>query len=228
MPNPVIQWTVDQLFKQLNGIQARAQQQRAQISIGNAHVMDLDTRAQAIADPAVRAKVRADVHKLALNQGRIAKAFKSFGGKIAAASKSAADWMRSHGIEPSAGLAGLGLAPLVIPIAIIAAVIAATVAANLIDKMLGSASKGIALKKQLIDALLAGKISHQDYMTSISEVDKSVDAANQAAATDPFGIANIGKAALPIALIVGAIILVPMFMPKKNPHRRRRRYGYTA
>lgn len=213
-------WTIDVLFGEMRKIHDAAQAEKARISMNNQHVIELGRQADMIQDPAKRAAAKATVDKLYKNQVSIATQFKQFGAAWAKGVGLVRTFMNAVGIEMPQGL---GVLPLV-PIAIAAAVIVAGVIVAAVVSRNNAASKEIAAKAQVLAQLASGNVTPDEAKALMAEIDKS-----NPPPSDPLGLTDALKAATPVLLLIGAIMILPPIVEsftrsraRTNPRRRRR------
>lgn len=213
-----VQWTVDQMFGQLDKIRAGAAVERAQISMNNAHLIDLNAQADEIGDPSARAQLKAWIGKSVAHQGEIANAYRALSGNFANLAAKAEAWLRSVGINSSVpGLAGLGVA-WVVPVAIIALAVTALAAVLFIHELNAAQVKAIALHQDGLNALVHGGATPAQVAAYIANADASAQAQWNAAkknAPDPFGISHLVDSLLPIALVAAVVLLAPRMMQRR-------------
>ncbi len=208
LPAPV-QWTVDRLIDGMQDLVRRAEAQRAAISMANAGVMDLDRRANAVADPVKRAEIKQAVKEAYRRQVEAASSYRTFTARFAELAERAQAWMREQGIERSTPtLRGLGFALPVVPVVVIGVYLTAVAIIGYLEKTTALNRRQLEGKVALVDRYLAGQITAEQFRAADQALDRTIDVTRP---SDPFGFEALGKALLPIALIAGAVLLAPHF-----------------
>ena len=219
-------WGVDTLFSWMRNIADAAERERAQISMNNARLMEMNAGSARIADPAARATFRAWIAKSVTRQAKIVATWRATQGKIAAAVARARAFLVAHGIKPSGpGLSGLGAVPLVVPIVIVGFVLAAWAAVVLVRSMNGPQTKAIDFHRSALDALVSRGASAEQLAAFIAQAEGSI--AHPPPGGNPFGA--LGDWIMPAALVLAAVLILPRVMPhvtraiRRNPARKARR-----
>lgn len=229
-----VQWVIDQLFAQLRAIQTRSNAAKAQISINNAHLMELDKGSASIADPAARSRFRAWIALGVKRQGEIARRYRSLSGQLAQIAVKVGDFLKAHGINPSAGLSDVGAAPLLVPIGISALVIASIAAVRIIESNNKVQTTAIGYQREALQTLTTAGATPDQLLQTITAAERAA-AASAPPVPDPFGGTAMLKAAAPLVLAIAGVVLLPpiiealrsaMSARRTNPRRRlRRRYA---
>lgn len=218
MAGGIVQYTGQWVIDQLKRLQAEGNQRLLEIRMLNGRIVDADKRAQGIADRTLQAKVRGKLHELALEQGKTMQRWRSFWGRIEKLSSDGIAWLRSNGYSTT-GLGGLPLAPF----ALAGALVIGAVIWKENDRMkqeIALREKQWSGQKQLVDAYVAGQISEPQFQQS-STVLMAQTNAQIPAAPDPFGLANLSKALMPIALVALGFVVLPPLLQSFNSRTRR-------
>lgn len=198
------QWAIDQLRR----LEAAALARRTEITVNNGRIVEGDRRAQAIADPAVRAAARARYHQLAQEQARIAAAYRTFGAKVAEVAGKVRAWLHANGYSTQLG--ALGVAPIALPTAIVALLSLGAVvwAANtFLERINNAQGKAVDGANAVVSARLNGQIGHDQMVETLRAQQRLYEATKPKA--DPLGLANLAEALVPIGIVVVAVILGP-------------------
>jgi hypothetical protein len=182
-------------------------------SMNNGRLIALDAQANRILDPTERAKAKARIQASVKRQVAITGAMRALVSRINSVRSGIVNALRSIGVDAS-GLAGLGVVPF-LPIAVGVAIVAAGAVAASIYGATQVQSRAVDNDAKMVAQYAAGKLSFPDLMKFMDE--------NRARAdkdTSALGLASTLEAALPLALIVGAVVLGPRLLDMVNGRRR--------
>ena len=214
----VAQYTVTGLVQQLNALPAAIESARAGISARNAHVIELDQRANQVADPVKRAELKRAVQRLVQRQANVVKVYRATGAKFTAAYTRAKEFLRAHGLLATSGLNGLGVDPLVTPAVIAVAIVAVSAAVAYIWTHLHAQDAEITQWKELANRYVAGQLSDQQFRDLTSNLNATTDRAIPA---DPLGISSIAQSLIPLGLIALAFVVLPPIVQSLTTGRGR-------
>lgn len=227
MASPV-QWTIDKVFTVLRDVQAGAAAARATTISNRGRVNAIVRSFQTQIGPPMPG-AETEIRKALARQQRIEEAFQVFGGKVAELSKRAQEFLRAHGVDPSSGLSGLGLAPILVGAVIVGITLvvlkglawleqansAQTHWATATEKVLGLQARGLATPAEVAQVIAAAQ----------HEADRAMPQ------SDPLGLANLATALVPIGILAVVLVFGPMVVQAmqrrgyRNPPRLRRRYA---
>lgn len=216
LPAPV-QWGVDQLREAMRGLVARAEVQRVRISETNAGVIALDQKANAVTDPRKRAEIKAAVKKAYDAQVVAATRYREFTAKFAELARQAQQWMDAHGLRESLpALSGLGL-PIAVPVVVIGIYLTAVTIVGWLEKQTAVNKLQVESKLRLVDAYIDGRMTTEQFRTADASLDSTLDRTRPG---DPFGFDALGKALIPIGLLVVAAFVIPPLLESARSQRR--------
>jgi hypothetical protein len=216
--NPV-QWGVDQLFAFLSQIQTGADGERAQLSMNNAGLIDLNAQADAIADPPTRSAFKSWISTSVNRQYTIAGVYRDLSARFASLAAQVKAWLVSVGISPSSsGLNGLGIAPalIVVPLALVALAAAAWAAVQWMREANRAQVDAIAFHRQALADLVAKGASADQLAAFAKQADATV--AKQMPTGDPFGdlMSQVGS-----LLGIAAAVVLGVYVYKQVRQSRR-------
>jgi hypothetical protein len=206
----VIQWGVDQLYTVLNQIVTGAAVERAQISMNNQHLIDLNAQVQALADSPQKTEMLSWIQTSVQRQAEIAGAYRNLSGNFATLALQAENWLKSVGVTPSipTQLSGLGIAPIVVivPVAIVGLAATAWAAVAWIHEKNAAQIAAIQAHNQALAALVSKGASVADILAFEKDTSAAV-AALTPKGGDP--LAQMGDI-LSMVILAGAFF---MFAP---------------
>jgi hypothetical protein len=213
-----VQWGVDQLYAMLNQIVAGAQSERAQISMNNQHLIDLNATVQALPASAQKSAMLSWIQSSVSRQAMIAASYRNLSANFARLAAQVESWLTSVGITPSVPqLSGLGIAPAVILVPIALAALAATAWAAVAWIHQQNAAQIAAINAH--NQALAALVSRGATVADIQAFERTSAAEVAAAAprgADPFGqIQGI----LGLAIVGGALFLFAPLLKGLSPKR---------
>lgn len=202
-----IDWTVDKLLTQFQVLDARAEHARNTIQANRVRYMEMLRALPGVADlnarEAIRAKLRDWIHR----QVQVENQYRDLAAKWATAKGMVKNFLQSIGITPPAYLGAVVLAP---------AAVWGVVAAGL-----GLVAIVIAANTNQTKALdcisnITRAAAQQGW--TAAETAKALAACRDAVATttpDPLGFKGALEAALPLALVVGALLIFAPMLQRK-------------
>jgi hypothetical protein len=156
----VIQWGVDQLYTMLNQIVTGAAVDRAQISMNNQHLIDLNAAVQALPSSLQKSQMITWIQSSVTRQAEIASAYRNLSANFAKLSLQAQAWLKSMGVTPSipGQLSGLGVAPvlIVVPVAIAGLALTAWAAVAWLHEKNAAQVAAISAHNKALAALVSG------------------------------------------------------------------------
>lgn len=204
MANAAVDWTVDQLLSGAKSLNARDVQARTQLQANRVRYMETLRSLPSIADIPAREAARSRLTDWIHRQVGIENQYNAFSAQWAAAKAKVKGFLQSINVTPPVYL---GFAPLGVPLAI-----------------WGLVAAGLAL----VAIIIAAAVNHGKALDNISaivqmaaqrgwtaaETKKALDAARPAS-EDPTGITGALKAVLPVAVVVGAIMILGPMMRRR-------------
>jgi hypothetical protein len=213
-----VQWGVDQLYAMLSQIVNGAQQERAQISMNNQHLIDLNGTVQALPASPQKSAMQAWIKSSVQRQAVIVGSYRSLSANFARLAAQAKAWLTSIGVTPSVPqLSGLGIAPalILVPVAMAALAATAWAAVAWIHQQNAAQIAAIGAHNQALAAL----VSRGATVAEIQAFERTSAAEVAAAApkgADPFGqIQGI----LGLAIVGGALFLFAPLLKGLIPKR---------
>lgn len=201
---PLVQWTIDQLFTRLRAVQADAEREWRTISTNNGRLIVLNQAADKVNDAAQRAQLKAWVQRSVARQVDIVHKWRATSAKVAELAKRVGDFLRAHGLTPSAGL---GIAPLVVPAAILALAAASIAAVAFVHEMNAAQNKALDLQEQGLSALVHAGATPQQIRDYMARAEQSIKATQPKG--DPFGLTSLVQSLGPIVFVLAAVALAP-------------------
>lgn len=216
LPAPV-QWTVEQLLKVGGEIAKRLDAIRASISMSNARWIALNERGRAISDPARRDAVLAAVKAGVREQERIVGIYRMAGERFEAAWRAFRGWAAQHGAAPAA-LNGLGIGPAAVPAALVAGLLLIAGTAKTLETLLGAQVRRAGALEKAVAGFAAGQLTEAQFRQAAAAINGQAD--REKPAGDPFGIAAIAEALMPLALIALGFVVLPRLLDAMGSRRR--------
>jgi hypothetical protein len=209
------QWTVKLVVDAAHWISDQVKRVETALRMNNGLVMQINQRVSAIPDQETRDKARAAIQIWVARQAELVSSYRDFTRKWTDALNKA-----------RAFLSGMGLAPgtlgqlQVIPIAIIAGILI-TVGGYIVSLQIRSANqrKALDMISEVTDKWGQGKLNEVQARSILASIDASQKAAEP---SDPFGLSKMLEKAAPIAMILGAVLLLPPLLEAFGAVRRRR------
>ncbi len=211
------QWLIDQLKK----LEAEAAKRRAEISIANGRIVAADAAAQKLSDATKRTDLRAQLHRMALRQATIVKAYRTFWGKVVDVTTKARGWLKANGFATQLG--GLGVLQVPVSIVVLLTVGAVVWTANAwLIHANANQKRAVDELTKVLDAIAAGQITPEQGAAFLDKANAAADAGHPK--TDPLGLANLAEAAMPLALIALGFLVLPRLLDAfaARPSTRRR------
>ncbi len=215
------QWTVDRIFSVLNSVKSNAVQVKAQIDGNDAAIANLSRSLASVPGPPAPSGSKWNPlteplrrqNQIRTMYARAVKHFSEYAAKVTA-------FLQAHGINPSAGLSGLGAA-IVIPIALVTGALVAIAFIEWMKSANSVQSRAISLQQSALNALIRRQITPEQYQATIKATE--ADASAKMPRTDPLGLAAFAEALVPVGLIALGIVAL-IYLPKMlNPRPRRER-----
>jgi len=199
-------------FEQALDLNRRAKQG---LSENKANLVALATKAKAITDPTQRAAIQAKIKEQTALYVGVLNFYNDASQKLQSFNDFVKGLLQDAGIQ----VPTLGFLP-AIPAVWVAVLVAAGIALTAVITANNMHSGAIAETSKVVDQMLAGKIT-------ADQAAKTIDALNKQAAdqTDLLGIKSalgqVGKLAVPVLLILGAILVLPQIMEVTRAFRPR-------
>jgi hypothetical protein len=221
MANP-IQWGVDELYTTLDNIVQGAAVERAQISMNNQNLIDLNAKVQALPASAQKNTMIAWINTSVARQAQIVSSYRTLSANFASLATQAESWLKSVGLTPSVpaptSLSGLGVAPalILVPVAIVGLAAAAWAAVAWIHESNAAQISAINAHQQAFNTL----VSKGATVDQLLQFQKDADAATKdlmPKTPDPFS--KVTDMITLMMIAGGVFMLLPMLrdmMPKRS------------
>lgn len=206
--NP-LEWTIDKTLALSKRIQSDAERERVRISQNNARLMSLEARASGIRDATKRARVLAAIQGAVRRQGEIATRWRTYAARFSEFAKRFDAFMAEHGFSARAGVGALPLVPVVV---VGIAVLVLSPLIQSIASMNSAQGRAVGEIAKLTDAYVKGELAPDQYAAAVAAIERTAKAANSG--PDPLGLANLAESLVPLALIVGAFLIVPPLLKR--------------
>jgi hypothetical protein len=205
VPSQAVDWTVDKVLSGIATLNARDAAARSAITQARASYTQAVRGVSLIPDQATQAAVRAQLTDWIHKQVGIENQYQDFHSRLLSAKAAVKGWLKSVDITPPGYLGIAILAPIAIGAAI--AVALGIVAAIVIT----ATSHG--RKMDSINALIGYAQRNGWTAAQLDAAIRNINAGDKP--PDPTGITGALQAALPLALVVGAIVLVGPMLKRR-------------
>ena len=211
-----IQWGTDELFQMLTNIQQRAEAERAQASMNNQAIIDLNAQAAQITDPTARATFLAWVQSSVQRQDTIGRVWRDLSARFADLAAKVKAWLESVGLSPDIpGLQGLGQPlAIVVPVSLALLALAAWAAVSWMHAANAAQVQAIQFHQQALAALVGSGASAQQLVDFANSANTQIQSAMPKG--DPFG--NLMNTASTL-LWLGGLAYVGWFLWSKSKRR---------
>jgi hypothetical protein len=202
------QWTLEQMFNVLRrGDQLVKDTDRA-IVANNLRLDAMYERANALTGPQ-RDPLRSELEALGAKQVRVVQDFATWSGRWKGALQAIGAVLRKLGSDLPPGLGQLQLAPIIAG-GVVAAIIIGIWAFSPRNRAIAS---GLDSAAKVLDSVRAGEITPDQAKQLLRSYNDTINRAGGAG--DILGLEGALKAALPVVLVIAAIVLVPKLMPRR-------------
>lgn len=209
MTNP-INWTLGRLFDAMREIKTRAVAADNEIGANNLRVNDLWQTAQRIGDR----QAIAALEKWGARQVAIVQKHQQFAARFRTTSATLRSWLDRVGIAVPSDLSGPAI--VIVPIVVVGAVIVALQYVRSVEIANQTQRAGLEQNAEVLALLRSGRVSAKD---AAAMMDRNLMLANQQT-PDLFSIGQLGQMLVPLALIAGAVILLPPLLGALPKGRR--------
>lgn len=208
-----VDWTVSKLLGFVDTLNRDATREQARIRANRARYMTTLRSVANVRDPNAKARIKAELTTWIHKQVAVENAFNEFLLRFAAAKAKVKAFLQSIHVTPPAYLGAIQ----VVPAAIIIVVAAAATAITIVVVQNNLQGKGLDGLQRLIGLASAQNWTPEQTETALEAYRRTLEAAEHAGGGDgdPFGIGNALEKAVPVLMIVAAIILLPKFMGRR-------------
>lgn len=213
-------WGIQKLYDYINAAAVKARAEGDRIKENTHKIALLFKAADSMPAGSQKDATIAKLRTLSRQQAQVILGYKSFVDKWKSAMSQVASWVRAAGLTPPTfALAGMGAAPLIVPVAIVAGVVAvvayvATLAYN--NRNIANAAEA---HRALLAKYLDGQLTWDQYQAAADNANAASAAAAKAGGYG--GLQATLEAAMPILLLIGAIMLLPQLTSAFQGMRRR-------
>jgi hypothetical protein len=206
--NPV-DWTVDKLLGFMRDINTKAAAERAKTATNRSQYNSILIAMRGVPEGPAKQKVRDGLTTWIHKQVDVENRVKDFTAKWAQAKLAVKNFLQQVSITPPDYLDGLDAVPLLVPAAVLALALAAAAIIAWVVSANQAQNRSLSLIADGFSLVKGGQATPE-------QVAEMMNAANAAAGPkDPLGLKPLLDAAVPVGLIVLAIILVPRFVRTK-------------
>lgn len=203
-----VDWTVDKLLSQFQAVNRDAATEQARLKSNRAHYVQVLSGLAAMPNTSAKATIKTHLTEWIHNQVAAENRFNDYLAKWTAVKAGVKKFLQSVGVTPPAYLGAVAIAPVAVVTILLAAaaiVVWLRAANNVQAKTLDGISETIELARQ------QGWTAEQT-TAAINAVKK---AATETEPSDPFGASKILEAALPVLVVIAAIMFLPRIMPRR-------------
>jgi hypothetical protein len=203
-------WTVDKLLGFMRDVNAKSAREQSALAVNRTQFRNLQAKVAQIPDPArkklLKDRLTAWIHR----QVELENRSRDFAVKWLMAKNAVKKFLQTVGVTPPEYLSGLGVAQVgIVPLAIVALAIAASVAVGYLARGNQAQAQGLSAMDDIVGLVGSGRITPEQAKALMDEVKQAAEQ------KDPLGIANALTAAVPVGLLVLAIMLLPQITGRR-------------